>query len=119
LPMLGVAKGAERKPGLETLIFPNEREPLQLPPEHPALHLIQEIRDEAHRFAITGHRAQRGKARKTSTLESLPGIGPARRKALVSRFGGLAGVLEASLEQLTEVPGISREMAEKIYSALH
>lgn len=119
LPMLGVAKGLERKPGLETLIFPNEREPLQLPPEHPALHLIQEIRDEAHRFAITGHRAQRGKARKTSTLESLPGIGPARRKALVSRFGGLAGVLEASLEQLTEVPGISREMAEKIYSALH
>ncbi|MBI2278315.1 MAG: excinuclease ABC subunit UvrC [Dechloromonas sp.] len=119
LPMLGVAKGVERKPGLETLIFPNEREPLQLPPEHPALHLIQEIRDEAHRFAITGHRAQRGKARKTSTLESLPGIGPARRKALVSRFGGLAGVLEASLEQLTEVPGISREMAEKIYSALH
>ena len=121
LNMLGVAKGEARKPGLESLIFPEAdgRAPLNLPTDHPALHLIQEVRDEAHRFAITGHRGQRAKSRKTSTLDSLPGIGPARRKALIARFGGLSGVRGASIEQLAEIPGISRELAEKIHSALN
>lgn len=119
LPMLGVAKGEGRKPGLESLVFPDAREPVQLPAEHPALHLIQEIRDEAHRFAVTGHRMQRSKPRKTSRLDEIDGIGPRRRKALIAHFGGLQGISSAGIDQLSAVSGISRELAEKIYAALH
>ena len=117
--LIGVAKGESRKPGLETLILGESHEELHLPNDLPALHLIQHIRDESHRFAITGHRARRSKARVASALEDIPGVGPKRRQSLLKYLGGMQEVKQASVEQLAKVPGISAELAAKIHDALH
>ncbi|WP_298441744.1 excinuclease ABC subunit UvrC [uncultured Ferrimonas sp.] len=116
--MVGVAKGEGRKPGLETLILGFSREIIDLPSDSPALHLIQHIRDEAHRFAISGHRAARGKARTQSTLESIPGIGAKRRQQLLKFMGGMQELKRASVAEIAKVPGISAQLAQKIHDAL-
>lgn len=116
--LIGISKGEGRKPGLETLHFADGSD-IQLMEDSPALHLIQHIRDEAHRFAITGHRQRRGKQRRTSVLEGIPGVGPKRRRDLINHFGGLQEVTRASIKDLAAAPGISLRLAEDIYAALH
>lgn len=115
--LIGVAKGSSRKPGLETLIV--EGREMTLPRDSAALHLIQHIRDEAHRFAITGHKQRRDKARRTSVLEGIAGVGAKRRKELLRYFGGLQGITGASAKELSKVAGISEKLAKDIYASLH
>jgi excinuclease ABC subunit C len=119
LPLVSVAKGAGRKPGRETLHRQGRAAPLRLPPDSPALHLVQQIRDDAHRFAITGHRQRRQRARRGSALDEISGIGPQRRRALLQRFGGLQGLKRASVTDLAGVPGISGDLARRIFDYFH
>ncbi|MBU2918567.1 excinuclease ABC subunit UvrC [Psychrosphaera sp. F3M07] len=117
--IVGIAKGEGRKPGLETLFMNGGDVEVHMPKASPALHLIQFIRDESHRFAITGHRAKRGKAKTTSILQDVPGIGAKRRQMLLKNFGGLQGLKSATAEQISKVPGISKQLALEIHAFLH
>ncbi|MDP5069649.1 MAG: helix-hairpin-helix domain-containing protein, partial [Congregibacter sp.] len=119
IEVVGVAKGTTRKAGFETLILGDSGRELQLPSDNPALHLIQQIRDEAHRFAITGHRNRRDKQRRQSSLESIAGVGAKRRRELLRHFGSAGAVENASVEELRKIAGISANMAQTIYDHLH
>jgi excinuclease ABC subunit C len=119
LNVVAVAKGRSRRPGAEQLFIPGVKKAIRLPADSPALLLILQIRDEAHRFAITGHRARRAKSRRTSRLEQIPGLGPKKRRELLKQFGGLQGVMGAGIDDLVKVRGISRALAESIYNDLH
>jgi excinuclease ABC subunit C len=117
--LLAIAKGPGRKAGLETIYMNGRDTPILLQPDSPALHIIQQMRDEAHRFAITAHRGQRAKARTKSTLEEIEGVGPKRRRELLRHFGGLQEIKKASIAELAKIPGISLALAERIYNVLH
>ena len=117
--IIGVAKGTTRKPGMETLILADQNNKVVARPQQAALHLIQQIRDEAHRFAITGHKARRDKKRRTSPLEGIPGVGPTRRRDLLKHFGGMVEVKKASVADLMKVANINKKVAEAIYNALY
>lgn len=117
--IVGIAKGVSRKPGLETLVFSEDMQEQRLPSDSPALHFIQQIRDEAHRFALVGHQGRRAKVRTESVLEQIDGVGAKRRQQLIKHFGGLQGITRAGVEDLVHVPGISRALAQKIYDFFH
>lgn len=119
IPLIGVAKGVTRRAGMEQLIDAMTDDVFRVPADSPALHLIQHIRDESHRFAITGHRARRDKQRRQSTLEGIEGVGPKRRRELIRYFGGIQGIRKASVDEIAKVQGISKALAESIYAALH
>jgi excinuclease ABC subunit C len=119
IPLMGVAKGPARRAGFEEWVLPAAPHSLRPGPESPASHLVQQIRDEAHRFAITGHRGRRQKATVQSVLEDIPGVGARRRRALLTHFGGLQGVRKAGVEELMGIPGINRQLAKRIFKALH
>ena len=119
LAVVGVAKGADRRPGQERLFRPGEPIPIVLEADSAALHFIQRVRDEAHRFAITGHRRRRARRYRESILETVPGLGPARRRALLTHFGGLQGVMRAGVADLEKVAGVGAAMARSIYDHLH
>jgi len=117
--LIGVAKGAERRPGQERLFVFGSELPISLEPHSPALRLIQRIRDEAHRFAISGHRRRRARRYSESILETVPGLGPAKRRALLRHFGGLQGILRAGTADFEEVAGIGAALAKSLYDHLH
>jgi excinuclease ABC subunit C len=117
--LVGVAKGADRRPGQEQLFLLGRDTPLILPPDSRALHLIQRVRDEAHRFAVAGHRRKRAKRHSQSILETIPGLGPVKRRELLKQFGGLQGILRAGIDDFVRVRGLGRELAEVIYEHLH
>ena len=117
--IVGVSKGPDRKPGMEKLILVDRNQPIDIKPGAGGLLLIQHIRDEAHRFAITGHRQRRGKAKKQSAMEAIPGLGPKRRQILLKQFGGLQGISQAGVDALCSVDGISRQLAQRIYELFH
>ena len=118
ITLLGIAKGTTRKAGFETLILEDGREKT-LNADSAALHLLQEIRDEAHRFAITGHKQRRDKKRRTSALEDIEGVGAKRRRELLRHFGGLQSIKQAPVDELAKVDGISKKLAENIYNSFH
>jgi excinuclease ABC subunit C len=116
---MGVAKGASRRAGHEDWVLPGQSADIFPGPESPASHLVQQVRDEAHRFAITGHRGRRQKASIKSGLEEIAGVGAGRRRTLLTHFGGMKGVKKAGIKELASVPGISKQLAKRIFQALH